>query len=284
MSATERQFEVNGYCLAAKEWHPEAKLKLIACHGWLDNAASFDLLAPLLDQYHIVALDSPGHGFSDHKSPQAGYNIWDDLLDILAVADQLGWDKFVMMGHSRGAIMTTLMASAMPERLQAVVMIDGLLPRPIAIENTSRQLHQYLKDQRAISRKRLSSFETIDQAVTARLATMDMPATGARLIVERALKQTPQGYQWRSDPRLTAASAVKFTAEHNQHILNSITVPALLILAEPGMGVAAEYLQKFTIPDSFVVDNAPGKHHCHMEESVAIVAKKIRNFIEQQGV
>ena len=80
MIAGERIFNVNSYQLAAREWQPEAGIKVIACHGWLDNAASFDFLAPLLSACHVVALDMPGHGLSDHKSAQANYNIWDDLI------------------------------------------------------------------------------------------------------------------------------------------------------------------------------------------------------------
>ena len=57
--------------------------KVLCLHGWLDNAASFNRLAPLLldahsvssdeeqEQYQpmeILALDFPGHGLSGHKS------------------------------------------------------------------------------------------------------------------------------------------------------------------------------------------------------------------------
>ena len=44
MQAVERKFAVNGYHLAAREWHAGATHRVIACHGWLDNAASFDVL------------------------------------------------------------------------------------------------------------------------------------------------------------------------------------------------------------------------------------------------
>ena len=54
--------------------------KILCLHGWLDNAASFNRLAPLLlDSFpvsdeqqqqpmEILALDFPGHGLSGHKS------------------------------------------------------------------------------------------------------------------------------------------------------------------------------------------------------------------------
>jgi pimeloyl-ACP methyl ester carboxylesterase len=48
--------------------------KILCLHGWLDNAASFNRLAPLLleqeqqQPMEILALDFPGHGLSGHKS------------------------------------------------------------------------------------------------------------------------------------------------------------------------------------------------------------------------
>ena len=63
----------DGIELAAKHWSSlptkenTKKDRILLLHGWLDNAASFDLLAPKLNcvlNAEIVALDLPGHGFS----------------------------------------------------------------------------------------------------------------------------------------------------------------------------------------------------------------------------
>ena len=49
-------FSVRGNRIAGKHWNPDAENKLIALHGWLDNAASFDVLAPLLKDCSVLAL------------------------------------------------------------------------------------------------------------------------------------------------------------------------------------------------------------------------------------
>ena len=82
--------------------------KVLALHGWLDNAASFSRLAPLLDGVRIVALDLPGHGHSDHRPLGAAYNIWDYAHDVLQTAEQFGWRRFSLLGHSMGAIVCVL--------------------------------------------------------------------------------------------------------------------------------------------------------------------------------
>ena len=42
--------------------------KLLALHGWLDNAASFAPMAAHLAAFDLVALDLPGHGASSHRA------------------------------------------------------------------------------------------------------------------------------------------------------------------------------------------------------------------------
>jgi pimeloyl-ACP methyl ester carboxylesterase len=39
---------------------------------------------------------------------------------VFDVADALGWDAFVLIGHSMGAAVATMAAGAVPERIQKV--------------------------------------------------------------------------------------------------------------------------------------------------------------------
>jgi pimeloyl-ACP methyl ester carboxylesterase len=283
MAAIERFFPVNGYRLAAKEWHVDAAIPVIACHGWLDNAASFDYLAPLLTQCHIIALDMPGHGLSDHKSPQASYNIWDDLLDILAVADAMQWPQFHLLGHSRGAIISMLLASAMPERILSLMMLDAVLPQPVAVEDSVIQLGRFLHEQSAIGGKRLSTYENIEAALKVRCRAAMMTDVAARPIVERGLKKTAAGYQWRSDPRLTMASAFKLTAAHNQAFVDAIRVPNLLLMAASGLGANLEFVN---LVKGFATINTQclaGSHHFHMEQPVQVISQRLNQFLVDLG-
>ncbi|MGH8605107.1 MAG: alpha/beta fold hydrolase, partial [Gammaproteobacteria bacterium] len=58
----------------AKRWGSDQGAPLIALHGWLDNAASFDPLASYLDEFDLVALDLAGHGLSDHRPKGVHYH------------------------------------------------------------------------------------------------------------------------------------------------------------------------------------------------------------------
>ena len=275
MSVIEREFYLNGYQLAAREWHPGAAIKVIASHGWLDNAASFDVLAALLPQCHIIALDMAGHGRSDHKSLQANYNIWDDLLDILAVGDAMQWPTFHLLGHSRGAIMAMLLAASMPERLESVVMLDAFFPEPFDIANTATQLNKFLNDQRSNGRKKSPRYASVDEAVATRCRVAAMSESSARPIVERGLMKQGSHYQWVHDSRLNTASAFKLTEDHLKVLAAAITVPNLVLLAESGLGSNQDYVN---LIDSYTTINyklMPGSHHFHMEAQAPAIADEL---------
>ena len=275
----EQRFHVNAYQLAAKEWHASAAVKVIALHGWLDNANSFDELAARLPQCHIVALDSPGHGFSDHKQQQATYNIWDDLLDILAVADALGWQQFHLMGHSRGAIMSVLLAAAMPERVQSLLMLDGIFPPKFDLQNSPKLLADFLNGYRKPNKK-MPSYNSLEDAIKARLKAADMSEAAVQKIVERGVKKVAGKYTWVADPKLRLASAIRLSPEHTDAMMKAITMPALLLLAEQGFVVregAVERLQQYP---HIVCEMLPGNHHFHMEEQAELIAQRASQFYQ----
>ena len=103
--------------LAAKHWPagPGAGTgqprNVLAIHGWTDNAASFDLLAPRLATAgcNVVAVDLPGHGLSSHR-PQSlafGYSFFDYASTMAAAVDALGWRELSILGHSMVGISCT---------------------------------------------------------------------------------------------------------------------------------------------------------------------------------
>lgn len=155
--------------LAAHLFGPEDGRPVIALHGWLDNAMSFARLAPKLEGVRILALDFAGHGHSGHRAPGASYLLWDYALDVLMVADQMGWERFSLLGHSMGAIVSVLLAGAMPERIERLALIDGLVPYTGEPDTSPQKLGEALRAQLALPNKRKPVYEAIDRAVEARM-------------------------------------------------------------------------------------------------------------------
>jgi pimeloyl-ACP methyl ester carboxylesterase len=273
-------WEVNGLELAGLSWGNPDGRPLLALHGWLDNAASFSVIAPLLQRHHVVAVDLTGHGLSANRSSDAGYQIWDDLPELLGVLEALGWDRFSLMGHSRGAIISSLLASAIPERVERLVLLDGVVPGPVGEDQFPTQMRRYLDDKRHWLQSRNRIYPSLESALASRKRS-SLPAAAARALVERNLRPCEGGYTWTTDLRLRGASAVKLTQGQIHAVLGALSMPTLLLLAREGYGGHPELAQQASryIPQLDIVQ-VSGGHHFHMEPGAAIVAQTISDFLQ----
>ncbi len=119
-------------CIIAKVWGPDDGVPAIAIHGLMDNAGSFDLLAPLLppnirlvcielcgkfffDIWRIYFRDiwiqkddiwesiykSTGHGHSSAYPPGVILHYFDHAFHVKLVVDYFKWEKLkvIVIGH-----------------------------------------------------------------------------------------------------------------------------------------------------------------------------------------
>ena len=268
--------------LAARVWGDPAQPRLLALHGWLDNAASFDRIAPLLcGKFHIVALDLPGHGWSGHRPPGTWYHYIDYLGDVLAAADALGWERFGLLGHSLGGAVASVLAAACPERIEQLLLIEALGPLTGAADQTLAQLQRALHQRGALEDKNLRVFADTDEAAQARVRANDLSLEVARILVSRSLKPVDGGFVWSSDPRLTLASPQRYVEEQVLAMLSGIRAPTRLILADPPPSFLPKALidaRIARVPGIEVV-RLPGHHHLHLEDPEP-VARALLAFAE----
>lgn len=276
--AVPQAWRVNNLDLAGLSWGEPGEKPLLALHGWLDNAASFAYLAPLLSGYYVVAPDLSGHGQSVRRSADASYQIWDDLPEILGVLDALGWQAFDLIGHSRGAIISTLLASTFSERVRRLVLLDAVVPDAVAEEKFPLQMRTALLDKLRLQNRGDRVFSSVEEAI-ARRTEHGLSAEAARTLVERNLRDCPEGLRLTTDPRLRGASAVKLTEGHIRAVLAALTMPTLLLLARDSWGQSpqmADYLRRHI--SQLTVESIEGGHHFHMEANVAEVAQRMQQF------
>ena len=139
----------DGLQLAAKYWPSKETTncndasfvqppKIVCLHGWLDNAASFHMVAPTLNSRgDVLALDFPGHGHSGHKSPDGPTNLISEYaLYLSETLESMSWIKdepkesegVILVGHSMGAGVALIYAATFPEYASRVVLLDGAGP------------------------------------------------------------------------------------------------------------------------------------------------------------
>jgi len=267
--------------VAAHLYGPEDGKPVIALHGWLDNAATFSRLAPRLQGLRIVALDLPGHGHSDHRPIGAGYNIWDYAHDVLQVAEQFGWQRFSLLGHSMGAIVSVLLAGALPERVERLALIDGVIPYTGEADSAPQKLGSALEALLAVNDKRKPVYASFDQAVEARMKGVGaVSREAAELLAQRGLMPVPGGYTWRTDPRLMLPSAMRLTRAHALAFVSRVACPTSLVLAEQGLMMQPELLE---LVESFPFDirRLVGGHHLHLDDDIGAeaVARVFNSFL-----
>ena len=252
--------------VAAHLYGPEDGKPVIALHGWLDNAATFSRLAPRLQGLRIVALDLPGHGHSDHRPAGAGYNIWDYAHDVLQVAEQFGWQRFSLLGHSMGAIVSVLLAGALPARIERLALIAGAIPYTGEADGAPQKLGAALEALLAVDDKRKPVYSTFDKAVQARMKGVGaVSREAAERLAQRGLMPVPGGYTWRTDARLMLPSAMRLTRAHALAFVRQVACPSSLVLAEQGLMIQPE-LGELVDGLPFAVQRLPGGHHLHLDD------------------
>ena len=252
--------------VAAHLYGPDDGQPVIALHGWLDNAATFSRLAPLLKGVRIVALDLPGHGHSDHRPLGAAYNIWDYAHDVLQTAEQFGWSRFSLLGHSMGAIVSVLLAGAMPDRVERLALIDGVIPYTGEAETAPKKLGESLQALLQVDAKRKPVYETFEQAVAARMKGVgSVSYEAAERLAQRGLMPVPGGYTWRTDARLMLPSPMRLSRAHALAFVNRVACPARLILAEQGL-MADPAMLKLAESLPFELHRVAGGHHLHLDD------------------
>jgi pimeloyl-ACP methyl ester carboxylesterase len=260
--------------LAAQVWGDETLPPLVALHGWLDNAGSFARLAPrLAARYRVIALDLPGHGHSDHLAAGASYHYLDYVQVVLAAADALRLDRYSLLGHSLGAGIAALVAAAAPERIERLLLIEGLGPLGDDGSHTLQRFRDALAP-RGDNGKPLRIFRDVAQAVAARSMASGLPAELARPIVERGLVETDGGWRWRSDPRLTRPSAVRLAEAQIHALLRGIAAPTVLLLAQPATSYlpSAPMQARAECVTNITVSHLDGGHHLHLEHPADVAA------------
>lgn len=283
---TDLRFDAGGRDLAALRLGTPGGRRVLALHGWLDNAASFLGLAAELPHYDWVALDFAGHGHSARRPPGGWYPFIDHLDDVSVVLDALGWERCTLIGHSMGGAVASVFAAAWPERVERLVMIESA--GPVARRNTGalEQLLLAMRERAAYEPGRRRTFPDTRGAILARRQAGGLSEPVARLLMERNLEAASDDVSdprvaLRVDPRLRIASPSRFDEDTVRAWMSGIACPVLGIAADPpfpGFDPQMRAERLACIPDGRIVE-LPGNHHLHMEAPKP-VAEAIRAFLD----
>lgn len=113
---------------------------VIALHGWFGSGAAWRPLQPYLDGERFSYLFPDYRGYGARRSEPGEYSIAEAAADVIGLADELGLDRFSLVGHSMGgSVMQRVLADA-PERVRALVGISPVPASGVPFDDQSWEL------------------------------------------------------------------------------------------------------------------------------------------------
>lgn len=249
---------VDGVTLVADEWNrgvaADTTPTILMLHGGGQNRHSWHKTGQILADrgYHVVALDTRGHGDSD-RSPGADYAIETLAADALAVIEVIG-RPVALIGASMGGLTGILVADqAGPQRVAKLVLVD-VVPR-------------YEKDGSARIRdfmfSHVDGFDSLEQAADA----------VAEYLPHRTKPRSPEGlkknlrfrdgrWYWHWDPALLTKPGddPALRTEKLEAAAIDLQIPILLIRGKLSDVVSTEGVRDF-------LDKVPGARFVELSEA-----------------
>ncbi|MFQ3190093.1 MAG: pimeloyl-ACP methyl ester carboxylesterase [Paraglaciecola sp.] len=252
---------------------------ILALHGWLDNAVSFQPIAEYLTDYYILALDITGHGLSSHRSNGAHYHLIDFAYDLHELVTSQSWQSFILMGHSMGGIISTIYASCFPEHVSKLISIESFGPMTKDTESSPTQLRDSILSRLKAQQSEAKHPSSIERTIEARAKVGDITLESARLLITRNIREENKKLFFTTDRRLRTFSSLRMTESQAEAFMRNIKCPTLVITGSQGYDSMRTTVQKrLDWVKNLTFAECEGHHHLHMDNPQP-VSQKVVEFL-----
>jgi pimeloyl-ACP methyl ester carboxylesterase len=119
--------DVDGVKIFYREAGPSNKPTIVLLHGFPTSSHMFRNLIPILaHDYHVIAPDYPGYGFSDQPDMKQFDYSFDNYANVIDhLLQKLGVQKYSLYVMDYGAPVGYRIAYKHPERVQAFIVQNG---------------------------------------------------------------------------------------------------------------------------------------------------------------
>jgi len=198
-------------------------------HGFTADRGEVDeVLGPLATTgWHAVAPDLRGHGASAHPADESAYSFEIYAGDVLALADDLGWDRFALVGHSMGGAVAQLVALDDGHRLTGLVLASTFHGPVKGLTTELVELGSWVV--------RTSGMAGLGQALAARRAENPESAAAFERMQEARpghAEQSARRFESTSPAMWTAMAPCFVTQDDRLERLRTVGVPTAVIVGE----------------------------------------------------
>jgi pimeloyl-ACP methyl ester carboxylesterase len=273
---------VDGITLVADEWNrgraAADRPTILMLHGGGQNRFSWKNTGQVLadEGFHVVALDSRGHGDSD-RAPDADYAVETLTADVMHVLDAIG-RPVMLIGASMGGLTGILVADrAGPHKVMRLVLVD-VVPR--FEKNGSARIRDFM-----ISH--IHGFDSLEEAadaVAAYLPYRTKPRSPEGL--KKNLHLRDGRWYWHWDPAFMTKPGddPQLRTEKFEQAVENLTIPVLLIRGKLSDVVSPEGVRHFlaTVPNAEFVELSDAGHTAAGDDNDAF-SEVVVAFVERSA-
>jgi pimeloyl-ACP methyl ester carboxylesterase len=276
-----RTLSIRGVDYAINEWGDDGAPLIFYLHGWGDTGSTFQFVVDALQKgWHVVAPDWRGFGRTQYRSEC--YWFPDYLADLDALLNVYSDAQPVrIVGHSMGANVAALYAGTFPERVAALINIEGFGLQDSDPGQAPEHYRAWIEEGRkAAAFSHYPDFESLIVKIRARSPNI---TTERALFVatEWAHRDKSGSIQLRADPNHKRRNAILYRRAEAEACWAKISAHSLIVSGEdssfdrmPGIGDPSV----FPAAESCTIAGAG--HMIHFEAPAAL-AREIDRFFSQ---
>ncbi|CAB1368677.1 alpha/beta fold hydrolase [Denitratisoma oestradiolicum] len=226
--STSEFLQLRGRRIHVRLWGETDAPLLFLLHGWCEVSASFQFVVEAFQRsWRVIAPDWRGFGLSQWNDGH--YWFPDYFADLDALLQHYSPDAPArIVGHSMGAVVSSIYGGACPERVSALVNMEGVglqVPTP---EDMPGRLAQWIRQS-----GREASFRTYpDRTAFAARLRRDNPrlsADRAEYLARHLARDVEGGVRWAADPCHLWVNPVRLQLAEAMACWRRIEAPVLFI-------------------------------------------------------
>ena len=218
------------------DWGNGGAPPLILLHGGQDHCRNWDWVAQRLrNDWHIIAPDLRGHGDSQW-SATGSYTMAGYIYDLAQLIDQQRLAPVTLIAHSLGGNIALRYAGVYPEKVKALVSIEGLGPSPKALAERARltideRMRKWIDLEHNLAGRLPRRYATIEDAFRRmQAANKHLSPEQARHLTQHGVNQNEDGtFSWKFDNYVRVWPPYDMQVEEVQQLWARITCPTLLV-------------------------------------------------------
>ncbi|MFJ7204480.1 alpha/beta fold hydrolase [Streptomyces sp. NPDC098789] len=115
-------------------------VRVVVLHDWFGTSAHWGSVLDHLDPAEFSYVFPDYRGYGERKEVAGRYTVPEIADDVLALADELGWDTFSLIGHSMGAKAAQQVLVRAPQRVEKLIGVAPVPAGPYAMDDGTHAL------------------------------------------------------------------------------------------------------------------------------------------------